>query len=155
MVAVILLITLNISMASDWILKWWTVKELSLSRSSWNDEIWSLQIILRAFSCNRLILLLLFRLWNIQFREQYLNWDSKKAFTNVLFWWKVKWQEILARADNFIFALVHKREICLSNSRWLSIVIPSSLTELLSHIKSVPISAHICSDLWPATSKCS
>ena len=29
MVAAILLITLNISMACDWILKWWTVKELS------------------------------------------------------------------------------------------------------------------------------
>ena len=39
MVADILLITLKISMASEWILKWWTVKELSLSRSSGYDEI--------------------------------------------------------------------------------------------------------------------
>ena len=42
MVAAILLTTLNISMASDWILKWWIVKELALSRKSRNDEIWPL-----------------------------------------------------------------------------------------------------------------
>ena len=34
MVAAILLTTSNILMESDWILKWRTVKELSLSRSS-------------------------------------------------------------------------------------------------------------------------
>ena len=47
MVTAILLITLNISIASNWILKWWTLKELSSSRSYWNDATWSLQIILR------------------------------------------------------------------------------------------------------------
>ena len=76
MVAAIFLITLNISMASNWILKWWTIYDISLLRGSWNNETWSLLIILRALSCNKLILLLLFRLRNIQVREQYLNWDS-------------------------------------------------------------------------------
>ena len=55
--------------------------------------------------------------------------------------------------DNFLFAVAHKRETWLSNLRWLSIVIPVNLTELLSQIKSEPVLAQIYSNLWPVTSK--
>ena len=64
-------------------------KEISLPRSSWMMKFDHYKIILRALSCNKSILLLLYWLWNIQVGEQYLNWDSKKAFINVSFWWKV------------------------------------------------------------------
>ena len=44
--------------------------------------------------------------WNIQVREQCLNWDSMKDFINVLFWQIFKWEEIqqavLAGNDTFL-----------------------------------------------------
>ena len=45
-------------------------------------------------------------MWNIQVREQWLNWDSMKDFINVLFWQIFKWEEIqqavLAGNDTFL-----------------------------------------------------
>ena len=48
--------------------------------SNWSKvETSSSWTILRALSCNLLILLLVRRLWNIQTIGQYLNWDSTKG----------------------------------------------------------------------------
>ena len=43
-----------------------------------------LYVTLNALSCMRFILLLRFRLWNIQTKGQYLNWHSLKVFILLL-----------------------------------------------------------------------
>ena len=122
-----------------------TEKTFSIA-SNWSKvETSSSWTILRALSCNLLILLLVRRLWNIQTIGQYLNWDSTKALKSVLLLLKESKFAILERALNFWLALLQSFRTCLSNFRSLSIVTPRSLTSLLSHIKSFPIFAHTCS----------
>ena len=113
----------------------WQVIEQKLRRCHHNQ-----------FSCNLLILLLARRIWNIQTIAQYLNWDSTKALKGVLLLLKESNFAILERALNFWSAFPQSFRTCSSNFRSLSIVIPISLTSLLSQIKSFhnsPIFMHV------------
>ena len=79
------LVRICVSVARMLILLWCIVIELSFSRNFWKDADLSLYVIFNALSCIRFILLLRLRLWNTQTNGQYLNCDSIKAFTIILF----------------------------------------------------------------------
>ena len=63
--------TLYVSVARVLLFLWCIVTESSLSRKSCKDDDLSLYAILNALSCKRVILLLLFRLWDVQTKGQY------------------------------------------------------------------------------------
>ena len=107
----------------------------------------------KIFSCNLLILLLLFWLQNIQVKGQYLNWDSIKDLKIILLSSADKKLCILERTLNFLFAFKQILFTCLSNVKSLSLVIPRSSTFLLSQILLFPMLKNISSLWWPETSR--
>ena len=76
---------------------WWCIViELFFSSNFWEDDDFSLFVILSALSWIRFILLLKPRVWNIQTNGQYLNSDSIKAFLKFFFYqcsWKIQGEQ--------------------------------------------------------------
>ena len=75
---------LCISVANVWRFLWWTVTDLSLGRSSSNNEKWLLCTILSALSWSLFILRFICLLWNIQISGQYANCKETNAFMIIL-----------------------------------------------------------------------
>ena len=65
--------------------------------------------------------------WNIQISELCLNWDSINAFKIIFLPSKERNLDIQDKAKNFLLALEHNFETCLSKLRFLSIVTPNIL----------------------------
>ena len=78
--------------------------------------------------CNLLILLLLFRLQNVQVKGQYLNCDSIKDLNIIILFLADKKLPILEKTFAFEYILF----MCLLNFKSLSIVIPRDSTFLVS-----------------------
>ena len=78
--------------------------------------------------CSLLILLLLFRLQNVQVKGQYLNCDSIKDLKIIILFLADKKLPILEKTFAFEYILF----MCLLNFKSLSIVIPRDSTFLVS-----------------------
>ena len=117
-----------VSVARILIFLWCIVTELSFSSKFWKDDDLSLYVILNALSCIRFILLLRFRLWNIQTNRQYPNGDSVKAFIIIVFLSTIMKGARWTRALSFWHSFLQRLLACSSNFKSLSTVIPKSIS---------------------------
>ena len=78
-------LTLNNSIASDWMFIWQIANDLSLLSKFLKELILSLQTICNNGSCKSLTLLLTALLWSIHIKGQCPNFDSINAFIKALF----------------------------------------------------------------------
>ena len=123
---------------------------ISLCSNSSNDDLSYWYITRNTLSCSFLILLFKVMLWNIHTSGQYLNCQSINAFISILrfllFSKLVKWDN----AIRFIEALAKMEDTWLLELTFDSILTPNNFTMSCSHIKMLPMLAHICSYLCPA-----
>ena len=101
----ILFLALNISVAKACLFLWWKGTELSFFSRSWNEDDLYRMLFSTLFHAKNLFLLLRPRLWNIQAKGQYTNWDNIYAFITVFLCLRQMHGAILANALSFWLAL--------------------------------------------------
>ena len=109
--------------------RWWIVMELSFWRSSYKEEILLRWIKCRSLSWSLFILLFSVRLWKIQIKRQYANWEEKMAFITVLNLSLVILFEIWIKACKLLLILLQSLKICSWKVSLLSIKIANNYLE--------------------------
>ena len=116
------------------------VKELSLSTKFWKDDDLPPYATLNALSCMRFILLLRFRLWNIQTKGLYLNRDSLKVFIIILLLLTFTKGARRDRELTFLHAFLRRLLSWSSNLKFLFIIIiPRSTSSMLDSMEQPSI----------------
>ena len=128
------------------------VVELSISRSSINEDVWSWKIILNALSRSLSIRLFNFLIWNILTNGQQPNSEAIKAFIVILRLRMLMNCEILDKTYNFLLTRLQIFVTWVSKSSLLFKFIPNSLLSLLFLITSLSILKGILSLLFLITS---
>ena len=69
----------------------WILEQLSFSRSSSNEDLWSLQTTLNALTCMQFKGWFCLQLWNNHKTRAQENWDVIKAYNTSFLWLKSNW----------------------------------------------------------------
>ena len=128
------------------------VVELSISRSSINEDVWSWKIILNALSRSLSIRLFNFLIWNILTNGQQPNSEAIKAFIVILRLRMLMNCEILGKICNFLLTRLQIFVTWVSKCSLSFKFIPNSLLSLFFLITSLSILKGILSLLFLITS---